>query len=74
MRALYSAAGKLQRAPVASFVRLARYRGRRIAWEAQSRWLADVVQRAEAKDAKSLACKMLATLPAYEVLIFDIGS
>ncbi|OPB45177.1 DNA polymerase gamma, the mitochondrial replicativeDNA polymerase [Trichoderma guizhouense] len=55
MRALYSAAGKLQRAPIASFVRLARHRGRRIAWEAQSRWLADVVQRDEAKDAKSLA-------------------
>ncbi|PTB67885.1 DNA polymerase gamma [Trichoderma citrinoviride] len=55
MRALCSAAGQLQRAPVASFVRLARHRGRRIAWEAQSRCLATVVNSADSKDSKTLA-------------------
>ncbi|KAL7929996.1 DNA polymerase family A domain-containing protein [Trichoderma chlorosporum] len=55
MRAFHSAAGQLQRAPIASFVRLARHRGRRFAWEAQSRWLADVVQSTGSKDLRSLA-------------------
>ncbi|KAL7948341.1 DNA polymerase family A domain-containing protein [Trichoderma barbatum] len=55
MRALYSAAGQIQRAPIASFVRLARHRGRRAAWEAQSRWLADAATRAGSKDLRTLA-------------------
>ncbi|KAL7816318.1 DNA polymerase gamma [Trichoderma aethiopicum] len=55
MRALCSAAGQIQRAPVASFVRLARHRGRRIACEAHSRCLATVANSAESKEPKTLA-------------------
>ncbi|KAH0495360.1 hypothetical protein TgHK011_008918 [Trichoderma gracile] len=59
MRALRSAAGQIQRAPAASFVRLARHRGRRIAWAAQSRCLATVTNSAtnsaESTEPKTLA-------------------
>lgn len=56
MRALYSAAGQLQRAPIASFVRLARHRGRQsICRGAPSRWLATLTQELESKDSKSLS-------------------
>ncbi|KAM0461853.1 hypothetical protein ACHAO4_001039 [Trichoderma viride] len=56
MRALYSAAGQLQRAPIASFVRLARHQGRQSAWRrAPSRWLATLTQESESKDSRSLS-------------------
>ncbi|PNP48989.1 hypothetical protein TGAMA5MH_00148 [Trichoderma gamsii] len=56
MRALYSAAGQLQRAPIASFVRLARHQGRQSVWRrAPSRWLATLTQESESKDLRSLS-------------------
>ncbi|KAM0254837.1 hypothetical protein ACHAQJ_006377 [Trichoderma viride] len=57
MRALHSAAGQLQRAPIASFVRLARHRGRQSAWRtpAPLRWLATLTQEAGSKNPKSLS-------------------
>ncbi|KAG6004522.1 DNA-directed DNA polymerase gamma mip1 [Claviceps maximensis] len=45
MSPLYSAAGHVQRASTASFVRIARHQAhRRLAWQASVRWLADVAQ------------------------------
>ncbi|EHK45731.1 uncharacterized protein TrAtP1_012779 [Trichoderma atroviride] len=56
MRALYSAAGQLQRAPIASFVRLARHRGCQSVWRrAPSRWLATFTQESESKNSTSLS-------------------
>ncbi|KAH6605148.1 dna polymerase gamma [Trichoderma cornu-damae] len=53
MRALPSAAGRIQRAPIVSFVRLARCRGCQNAWKAPSRWLATVAQKPGWKDVKT---------------------
>ncbi|TFB02229.1 hypothetical protein CCMA1212_005980 [Trichoderma ghanense] len=65
MRALCSAAGQIQRAPVASFVRLARHRGRRIACGAQSRCLATIVNGAESKESKESKTLALPSAARY---------
>ncbi|KAL7925919.1 DNA polymerase family A domain-containing protein [Trichoderma austrokoningii] len=56
MRALYSAAGQLQRAPITSFVRLARHRECQGVWKrAPSRWLATLTEESESIEPRSLS-------------------
>ncbi|KAG6015591.1 DNA-directed DNA polymerase gamma mip1 [Claviceps lovelessii] len=56
MSPLCSAAGQVQRASTASFLRIARQPAQcRLAWQARVRWLADVAQQTETKPHRSLA-------------------
>lgn len=65
MNALCPAAGHVQRASTAGFVRIARHNAhRRLVWRAHVRWLADIANREDDKCRRTLASEYIgAVLP-----------